>query len=392
MADNGRVAALDLALVHETTARGRVAALDLALVHETAARGRIAALDLGVIWHWSTPLPSVPDITGLALQLATFDASASLGSSGNSASITNRRWSWTSVPGGSTVANITPTPMPDSGGTTFIAMTSNAVLYHCEGSGADSSGNGNTATFSNVTTGAAGKVGTNAWSYDTAAGIATITTGVPLGADYTLAFWFFNLDPDTGYRAGFVTSPAASYPIIVEQTTKRLGVWTGGSLSPSGFIMNAADYTGWHHIVAVGTGTTTTFYVDGVLVGTSPVKVSVTIKTIGNAPAVSQRFAARLDEIAIWTRALTADEVNAIYANQSGNYAGTGTTFSFIPDVVGTYTVQYSQRDTNVAGAFNDSANAVITAVSDLGIWPMERLAQHPGIQGSSLRRRRGQM
>lgn len=344
------------------------------------------------IISFATPVAVVSDISGFVNTSTTFTSVASTGSLGDGSTLISKWWSWTSVPGGSTIANITPTPMPDGGGTTFIAMTSNAVLYHCEGSGADSSGNGNTATFSNVTTGAVGKVGSFAWSFDTTAAYATLTTQASLAGDFTFACWFYNLGPDGGYRSGTTDNPPTSILFVVEPTTGSLGVWNG-SLQPSGFTMLAANYTGWHHLAAVGSGTTTAMYVDGVLVGTVAVKLATNIKYVGNSIGQVQRFADRMDEIAIWTRALSASEIEALYINQAGNYAGTGTTFAFIPDVSGTYTVQFSMSDNIVGGTYTDSANAIITDLpAGSGVWPQEALLIMPGVQGQRLKRHRGQM
>jgi hypothetical protein len=354
--------------------------------------GRLSQLFVEVVARFATPVAFVPDITSFVSVLTSLDASGSTGSAGDSTYLTEMMWSWTSVPGGSAIANITPTPMPDSGATTFIAMTNNEVLYHCEGSGTDSSGNGNTATFSNVTTGAAGKVGANAWSFDTDAGIATMTSGVTLGASWTIAFWFFDLEPDTGYRTGCHDVGPTVFPIIVVPTTNLLGTWNG-SLQSSGFAMPSASFTGWHHMVAVGSGTTTAYYVDGTYVGTAPIKATTAMRYLGNQIGQTQRFAKRLDEIAIWTRALTDTEITALYVNQSGNHAGSGSSLSFIPDVAGTYTAQFSMNDTNLRGGpYTDTANAVITLQSFYGIWPMERHHAMPGIQGQRLKRHRGQM
>jgi hypothetical protein len=358
----GRVAALDVALVSETTARGRVAALDVALVSETTARGRVAALDLSFIWAWSTPVALVPDIAGIVGTPATFTSAASTGSNETSASVASRLWSWTAVPGGSAIANITPTPMPNNGGAGFISMANNAVLYHCEGNALDSSGNGNTAILSNVTTGAVGKVGSFAWSFDTTAAVATLTTNVPLGATYTVAFWFYNLGPTSSYKTACRTSTGFASPIIVWQTTNELGLWINPSLIGTGFAMSPANYTGWHHLAAVASGGTTAFYVDGVWVGTAAGVDSGALRWIGNSGGGAERFADRIDEWATWTRALSATEIATLVVNQSGNHAGAGTTFGFTPDIAGTYTVQYVQSDTNVRGTWADSANAVVVA------------------------------
>jgi len=342
-----------------------------------------------------TPVANVPDITGTTGSLATFTSAASTGSLGDGTTLTNKLWSWTSVPGGSSVANITPTPMPNSGGTTFIAMTSNAALFHCEaGSGTDSSGNGNTATLSNIISGG-GKVGSNSWLYNTTTAKADLTTPVSAAGSWTVACWFYNLGADGTTRSAFCDSGQSQVPLRIIASGNQLGCYFAGEVA-SGFTMLAANYTGWHHAVAVGSGSTTTFYIDGVLVGSVAVKQNNNFSCIGNIPfAVSERFAERLDEVAIWTRALTADEVSALYANQSGNYAGTGTTFSFTPDVTGTYTVQFSMSDSIVGGTYTDSANAVVTAPTPstaFGSWPQEELARMTSVQGNRLKRHRGQM
>lgn len=365
-----------------------------AFVVPTAA-GRLSHSQIEAFWSFQRPTAIVPDITGFTNQTATFDSSASTGGFGDGTTLERKFWSWTSVPGGSAIANISPTPMPDSGGSSFIAMTSNAVLYHCEGSGTDSSGNGNTATFSNVTTGAAGKVGSFAWSFDTTAAYATLTTQVSLAGDHTFACWFYNLGPDTVYRSGTTDNPPSTILFIVEAITGRLGVWNG-SFQDSGFTMRAADFTGWHHLVAVGSGTTTRMYVDGIYVGTVAVKLATNIKYVGNSVGQTQRFADRMDEIAIWTRALSQAEVETLYINQAGTYAGRGTTFGFVPDVEGTYTVQFTVRDTLREAYYplgSDLANAVITDPPvGSGVWPQEGLAIMPGVQGQRLKRHRGQM
>ena len=88
----------------------------------------------------------------------------------------------------------------------------------------------------------------------------------------------------------------------------------------------------WHHIVGTYDGTTQKLYIDGSLV--SSATTSQTISTTTNAEIGSRNFSDRaneflgkIDELAIFDRALTADEVTAIFrikygANlvQNGNF------------------------------------------------------------------------
>ena len=343
-----------------------------------------------VFWSFLLPVANVPDIRGIARLLTTFDSSASTGGYGDGSTLTTRFWSWTAVPSGSAIANITPTPLPNSGGSSFISMANNAVLYHCEGNGTDSSGNLNTATFTSITTAAAGKVGSFAWSFDAENARASLTSAIALGSSWTIMFWFYDLDGDGTWREAIQDAGGGTIHISVNPSN-LLGVYVGGHTS-SGYTMNAAYFTGWHHMVAVGSGTTTTFYVDGVFVGTAAVKPTANVQYIGTT--FSERFAARMDEIAIFTsRAFSQSEVEATYVNQQGSYAGTGTTFPFTPDKAGTYTIQFALSDGLRPGGFPltlTNANAEVVN-ADSSIWPSERLTV-PAIQGRCLHTRRGQM
>src|SRR3989338_5332862 len=70
--------------------------------------------------------------------------------------------------------------------------------------------------------------------------------------------------------------------------------------------------SGWHHIAAVGSGTTTTFYIDGVAVGTASYKVTTALTTVGNTTAGSEQFGL-IDELAIYNSALTDSGVASRY-------------------------------------------------------------------------------
>ena len=79
----------------------------------------------------------------------------------------------------------------------------------------------------------------------------------------------------------------------------------------------------WHHIVGTYDGTTQKLYIDGSLV--SSATTSQTISTTTNAEIGSRNFsdranefAGKIDELAIFDRALTADEVTAIYRIKYG--------------------------------------------------------------------------
>jgi hypothetical protein len=336
---------------------------------------------------YNVAIAAVSDIVGPPAILATFDGTTSLGF------ITQYRWNWVSVPGGSLISNAS-LPYPNFGGTTPIDMTSNAVLYHAEETvgvtGADTSGSGNTANLTAITVGVGGQVGSYSWDYTGGTSVAAPTVPVAVGSSWTIAFWFFNLAPNTAFRSG--ARGTSEVHVAVEISGDRVGVFASGAFRPTdtGFTMTTGAFTGWHQIVAVGKSTgDTTIYVDGAAVGTVVgFRPAITVTGLGNSLAGSQRFADRLDEVAIWTRELTAIEILDIYTLQSGNFAGVGPMFPFLPDEEGTYTVNLTVVDGLNGGITVDTADAVISGRAIKFPMQGDSLRMWAHLQGQLLRQR----
>ena len=331
-------------------------------------KGRLGGLLTQVAYSYQAVSGNIPNVAEILGNPVTFDSSESTGS------ISFRTWSWLSVPGGSTIAN-SITPYPDDSQPTPLDMTNNEVLYHCEETsgttGTDSSGNYNSCTLTSINVGAGGKIQSYSWEYTGSTSVAEVGTPVSLSGDYTIAFWFYNLAPNSNYRTG--VRGTNHHPIIVEGGSNRVGVYnnTASTFVYANFDMAEADYTGWHHMVVVGYSGKTDFYVDGAYKGTAQFKSDSDIVAIGNIqPAITtnQRFADRIDEFAAWSRALSRDEIREIYYLQEGNYAAysdsTEDTFSFYPDVVGTYTIRALLQGEGTLTDQSDTvdADAVITS------------------------------
>jgi hypothetical protein len=336
---------------------------------------------------YPTAVAAVGDISGPSATLATFDGTTSIGF------IENYKWNWVSVPVGSLVSNAA-VPYPNFGGTSPINMTNNVLLYHAEEvagtSGFDTSGIGNTATLTAITVGVSAQVGTYSWDYTGSTSKATPTAPVAVGSSWTMAFWFFNLASNAAWRSGF--HGGAEAHLIVELGGDRVGVFASGAFRPTNtnFPMPAGVYTGWHHIAAVGTAVgDTEIYVDGVLVGTvSGFRPAIDVVTVGNAASDDQRFADRMDEMAIWTRELSAAEIRDIAILQSNFFAGVGPMFTFLPDEDGTYTINLTVKD-GIDGSFSvDTADALIGGRSLLFPLQGDSIRMWSHLQGQPLRRR----
>ncbi len=102
------------------------------------------------------------------------------------------------------------------------------------------------------------------------------------------------------------------HQVIFHSSTGELGTWdnTGGTgFHGSGFFASSIG-DGWHDLVAVGENGTTTFYIDGVEVGSIDYQSTDTIVTVGNhLNGDNQPFAAQLDNFQIVNEALAPSPV-----------------------------------------------------------------------------------
>jgi hypothetical protein len=107
-------------------------------------------------------------------------------------------------------------------------------------------------------------------------------------------------------------------------TASQIQIWTpgGGSLTVNyTFPLNE-----WHHVVAVGNGTSLKIFFDGVLQGTGgsattsygSSSYNFNIGGGGVFDASGNQFIGDIDEVAVWFRALSDDEVAKIYRYSSG--------------------------------------------------------------------------
>ena len=124
-----------------------------------------------------------------------------------------------------------------------------------------------------------------------------------LAAEWTMAGWFKDLSTANGYKSLIRNA------IVVNNSGQLGGYKSGVGFQPSGFTM--PNLTGWHHIAAVGKDGSTTYYLDGVEVGTADFQSNTPVDYLGNS-AVNNRFADRADDVRVYDRALGASEIRAL--------------------------------------------------------------------------------
>jgi len=318
-------------------------------------------------WTRGTPVAVVPDISGAPTVLATFDGSGSEYPD-------YYAWEWTSVPGGSAIANY-PIALPDNGATSL--MVDNKLLLHFEGNANDTSGNSHNGTVTGATQ-VAGKVGSFAYSFDGVTDVITVSNNADFargaGVSFTMVGWV-KADAPIGHWEGICYHSSAG------NSQGHLGIDPSGNLSGGtgdgatwATVQSSHAVTAgtWMHVAMVvdRSANTLVLYADGVNVASSAwtaVPGTTTDDlTVGRGYGTGESFDGTIDEFAIWRRALSPTEIATIYDQQSKTGLGVSTaTAAFTPDIAGTYTVQLT-----VADGVSVTADAVIGATGGGGLSP----------------------
>jgi len=108
---------------------------------------------------------------------------------------------------------------------------------------------------------------------------------------------FFNDTMNSGIHLGF--------------DTDQVAVWRYGDFDPI-IKSTAAPGGGWHHLAYSWDGTTHHLYLDGALIGTSTANVkngAIQTARLGAWQAPDEMFSGDLDDVRVYGRALTAEEI-----------------------------------------------------------------------------------
>jgi hypothetical protein len=241
----------------------------------------------------------------------------------------------------------------------------------------DSSGHGNHGAPVGSPSFAAGKIG-QALAFNVSADASVrnyVTLGYPPdlqfgSGDFSVAFWInysnqssdptfiSNKDWDSSSNIGWGVFAQGGGNFRVNATGTPGG--SGNRLSTTSTPV-IRDGT-WHHVVvSFWRGQVASTYVDGVLVNTTPFTITGSVDTLDQGFAVNigedgtgdypGPIEALIDEVQLWRRALTAQDVGAMYAKGSAGQE------SFV----------------NVTGLTPDGANIVITWAGGTGPFVVER-------------------
>jgi len=236
-----------------------------------------------------------------------------------------------------------------SGGTLTVtavgALSGNPLAYYsfddANSVGNDDTGNGNTGTpVVPAAFDADGKFGGALLLNDNVARSGHMQiqpSGIDLDQqvvdEWTIAGWYLNLAPQGDWRT-FARGFNNDHHIIVENLSDSLGAFLNGRGDfTGGGATLAPDPDVWHHLAAVGNAAGTTFYVDGAPAGSIAERAQDNVHTIGGYRTNSQRFAEKLDDVLIFGRALSPEEVAGLLVPPTSETEQLGTNLAVTADV-----------------------------------------------------------
>ena len=259
----------------------------------------------------------------------------------------------------------------DSGLSAYYAFDDNTGT-----SATDSSTRGNTGTLVNGPTWTTGQIG-SAIDFDGTDDVVTAPDSPALDStsDITVAVWAY-ADNWTGQGASAVSTLVkkdANYILRkdTDATTGGSGLkmfWWDGT-NKDVLVVSIPSAGAWHHIVGINENNTTRrIYVDGILQsGTDDLNNTGTrsltnVLSIGNHQSTgNESFDGRIDEVRIYNRALSSDEVTQLYrlTTPTGTDTGLKGYWSFNgQDLSGT--TAYDRSGANNTGTLTNGPTAAI--------------------------------
>jgi len=181
---------------------------------------------------------------------------------------------------------------------------------------------GNNGSISGAAWNASGKYG-GALSFDGVNDFVNVTSIGTLSGDVTIYAWINASPLQTGNYIYFLDLSRASGSGI------QLALYSDGRVTndnaggPTYMLWGPRlnDYR-WHHVAMARQGTTYSLYVDGQFQNSTPgTSVTYTNLQVGKRFTGSSYFNGSIDEVRVWSRALSADEIQQQYYSNLAKYA-----------------------------------------------------------------------
>jgi hypothetical protein len=187
-------------------------------------------------------------------------------------------------------------------------------------------------TSSGVTFSGAAKLGSQAADFSGAGNYVSVPNHADLKpANISVSLWFKSTNPGAfSYLIGKLQDAGAGF--------SSYALYSGASanlifyITTSGGLVFSPEATGywdnfWHHALGTFDGTTVRLYVDGQEINNGTANVAPIVYSndplyLGSFDSGSFEYGGSLDDIAIWSEALSAEDASTIYNRQKQKYVG----------------------------------------------------------------------
>ncbi len=166
-----------------------------------------------------------------------------------------------------------------------------------------------------------GKYGSNSFDFGTSlyTQYAEFGPNITLASEYTFSFWFYNMRAGTSHHKNIISATPSTHVAFVKGGAGggELRQYSGATHYSTGYNIVSAGLAAdtWHHMALVASGSGTTFYVNGVEVGSTNVIPSGDLDYFGGISGLNQTFAQGMDELAYWEKPLPASQILTIYSS-----------------------------------------------------------------------------
>ncbi len=219
---------------------------------------------------------------------------------------------------------------------TYVPTNGLVGYWSFSGNANDESGNGNNGTVLSGTTLASDRFNNSNSSYlidgvncPDSKGIL-LPTAINNSGDYTISIWFQTNDSTKQLQTLFNSYPhqyiASSFNYFIANNTSG-SIGNGTWVDVGGSNWSTFNLTSWHHIVVVKVSLDYKFYQDGNLVYTrsiSPIynngsftNINIGAISINGGSACYETFSGKLDDVGVWSRALTQQEITNLHNSQN---------------------------------------------------------------------------
>lgn len=144
---------------------------------------------------------------------------------------------------------------------------------------------------------------------------AVFVGGTAIPVPWTAAFWVNRQDtPDVS--AALISDTASALKLEQWPSTRQVGFTQFGVADYSFNYITPTNV--WTHLALVGTASGTILYANGTAIETNAAVVNLPVQTLGRRDTGTDRLKGALDEITLFNRALSPEEIQRVLANTRG--------------------------------------------------------------------------